>query len=156
MQVNISKSKKALTREEWQKLENTLNVKFPNDYRQFMSLHNGGRPKPSDFRITWKNQNIAQGWKISMVGDFFAVYDGGAVNLLHSAKQYIDRIPNGMIPIANDPSGNLILLGTSDKNNGKVFFWLHDLEEEYDASDIENLGFIANSFSEFIDSLFES
>jgi cell wall assembly regulator SMI1 len=156
MAVDIYASERPLAPDELERAEKTLGVSLPEDYKRFLLAHNGGRPRPDAFRITWKGQPFAPGWRVSAVGDFHAIYEGDAVNLLVDARKFKDRIPKEMLPVATDPGSNLVLLGLAGANRGKVFFWIHELEEEFDERSFDNLGLLANSFDEFLDSLFES
>ena len=113
-------------------------------------------PDPSWFRIQWSGQDWAEGWETGTVEYFLSIYDDPDANFLEYSDTFEDRIPKDTIAIAFDPGGNLILLGTDETNNGKVFFWMHSYEtDEDEETDYSNVGFIANSFNEFIDSLFE-
>ncbi len=155
MAVQISRSKPPVAAEEVLRAENTIGESLPEDYKRFLLEHNGGRPVPAGFPIRWNKPELARGAEFGMVGDFYAIYEGKPVNLLEGFRSHGTRIPKGAIAIARDPGGNLILLGLSGEHRGKVFFWLHDMDPEYDETAFENLGVIANSFDEFLQSLLE-
>jgi hypothetical protein len=54
---------------------------------------------------------------------FFDIKDGQVCDLYKKLDIYEDRIPNGFLPIASDPGGNLFLLVLIEDVNGSVFFW---------------------------------
>ena len=135
--------------------ERTLNVKFPDDYIRFLLQYNGGRPEPEGFDIHWRSdQPVGEDWRTSMVSWFLSIYDGKATNLLtYNQVDFKDRIPKNTIAIAHDPGGNLILLGIMGQYAGKVLFWVKDYEvEEGEVLGYDNVGFLADSFDEFINS----
>ncbi|EKS0980396.1 SMI1/KNR4 family protein, partial [Escherichia coli] len=68
---------------------------------------------------------------------------------------YKDRIPSEFFPIAHDAGGNLILMGPNSDDN-KIYFWDHEIEaDEGDMPDMSNVYLISQSFSVFINSLYE-
>jgi anti-sigma B factor antagonist len=72
-----------------------------------------------------------------------------------------DRIPKSLICIMNDPSGNLICLGVTGRDRGRVYFWDHEGEPDEDSWDGEvesagNIKLIAGSFTEFLTGLRKS
>lgn len=156
MSVTITGSERPLTEEDVARAEAELGVALPPAYRRFLLAHNGGRPAPADFKIAWRGQPFSPGWRTSTVGDFHAIYDGDAVNLLVDARTYKDRLPKGVLPVAEDPGGNLVVIGTEGDATGKVFFWVHELEGEFDETDAANLGAIADDFDAFLAGLHDS
>lgn len=66
----------------------------------------------------------------------------------------MNRIPQGLLPIACDSLGNLLLLDIGAKRFGFVYFWDH--EEEGDGEDDptwNNISIVAPSFDRLISSL---
>ncbi len=153
MAVQINGSKKQLTPEEVEQAEQKLGYALPDAYKKFLLDHNGGRPQPADFKISWRGQPFAPGWRVSMVDFFLAIHDGESANLLDYVERFDGRIPPGMLPIARDPGGNLVLVGVSGDSAGKIFFWVHELEGEFGDRDAVNLGSVAVRFDAFLDGL---
>ena len=80
------------------------------------------------------------------------------LSILYS--DYRGRIHSDLLPIGEDPGGNIICLGLKSKRRGKVYFWDHEREEmppDDAPPDWEpgysNVSFVANSFDEFFFSL---
>ncbi|WP_349632612.1 SMI1/KNR4 family protein [Peribacillus simplex] len=67
---------------------------------------------------------------------------------------YEYRLPDGFIPIADDPAGNAICLDTKVPYMGNIYFWDHEQEPE-DPDDMSNVYFLANDINEFIENLYE-
>ncbi|WP_411836537.1 SMI1/KNR4 family protein [Peribacillus simplex] len=55
--------------------------------------------------------------------------------------------------MANDPGGNEILIGVSGEYQGKIYFWIHDIEPE---EEMGNMFILADSFAEFFNNLYVS
>jgi hypothetical protein len=134
--------------------ERQIGVPLPQAYKQFLLKYNGGRPEPAAFRITWSGQEWADDWSVDTVHMLLGLRPGDEADFLTDFESYQGRIPNDTVPIGYDPGGNLLLLGVRGRNTGKVFFWMQDYEvEEGQTPDYSNVGFVASSFSEFLDSL---
>jgi hypothetical protein len=129
------------------KFEREISAQLPTDYREFLLKHNGGSPKPNSFKI-------ADG-STSCVNWLFGL---GSVSNDHSIRKelinYHDRIPKELLPIGDDPGGNVICLSIRGKTMGHVFFWDHEEEADEDPT-WENVHLIANSFNEFLNILYE-
>ncbi|MEK9150013.1 MAG: SMI1/KNR4 family protein [Candidatus Desantisbacteria bacterium] len=164
MSVKIEGAEKSLTVEELQKVEEVIGVTLPEEYKHFLMMHNGGQPEPSEFEILWKKEMIGEPWwrlnpgeEELMVGEvdwFLSICDDDESDLLENFEDFKGRIPDDTIAIGYDQGGNYILLGITGTNRGKVFFWMLDFEErEGEIANGSNVGFVANSFNEFLDSL---
>ncbi len=108
---------------------------LPEDYREFLLRYNGGYPNPAGFR-----------GGDEVINSFFGFCQKHHCLL---CNYYIHRtvLPNGIIPIANDPGGNLVCLVVSKPDRGKVLFWNHE------CGDSSGLSLLADSFTSFLDSL---
>jgi len=136
-------------------LENQLQIELPQDYKDFMLANNGGTPEEDwafDFveldpsKIT---SSIIQEFMIIYAEETMEVNDlrAGYVALVESGQ-----IPKALLPIAEDPGGNLICISVSEKDYGRVYFGNHELEVPETGYIVMSL--IANSFSEFIAKLY--
>lgn len=133
-------------------LEKLLNVSLPMDYKDFLLYCNGGQPKLHSFDYKLPDgRNWSGGVRV-----FFGVDVDDWEDLKHYYALYEDRIPKQMLPIANDDGGNLILLVLNSLEKGKVYFWDHNEESEDDEPPTnDNIYFVANSFTEFLENLKE-
>lgn len=164
MGLVFRRSRQAITEEDLNNAEKKIAKKFPNEYRSFLIKHNGGRPQDdlSGFEIEWNDESADECWSYDFgIVDFlnFISFDeknSESVNFFRCYRNYKRRIPKNTIPIGYDPGGNLILIGVGEENQGKIFFWLLEAERQSsDEPEYLNVGFVANSFNEFMDSLFD-
>lgn len=129
--------------------QKTVVLPLPDAYREFLKLHNGGRPNPSSFEF----RNAEGTSERSRVHYFFGLHSGRVGNLKFQFENYQDRVPLGLLPVATDPFGNLILLKLIGKHDAPVFFWDHEEESEDDEPYWDNIFQINLSFQDFIKSL---
>jgi hypothetical protein len=116
-------------------LEKHIGKALPSDYKDFIVKYNGGYPQQPNSVIDNKNVSVRY---------FFGLNVNNNYDLGHILNLYKDVIPLNSIPIAEDNSGNLIVLSLDTSSYGEIFFWDHE--------DIK-LTTIARSFTDFIDSL---
>lgn len=145
----ISNEGKHLSEEDILKAEQEMQTMIPKEYRKFLKKHKDGHPSPYNFIRPLDKNNIGK------VQDSISRFYGleGTYNIVWVYKEYKDRMPSEMFPIA-EVGGCRICLGREGNNKGKVYFW--DSEEENPEITqpyYDNLYFIANSFEEFLKSL---
>ena len=105
-------------------LEKRLNVSFPDTYKEFLAIHNGGGPSA-------ENQSF-----VCEDGDFFSVqFFLSVVNsedpyyeIDNIVERYGARIPHELFPIAKEAFGDLVLIGVDGTRRGQVFLWDHEKE----------------------------
>jgi hypothetical protein len=132
-------------------LEKFVGAPLPTDYRAFLLTYNGGRVEPSVFSM----QNCPNSTH-GILNWLFGLHGGEYYDLLAAIDTYRDRVPPNLLPIGDDPGGNLICLSLSGSDRGAVYFWDHEDEaEEDEAPSYENMYLIGNSFESFMDSLVE-
>ena len=124
--------------------EQEYDVKLPKQYVDFLLKCNGGYPQESTFKISDVEGE-------SIVNKFYGIGDMKG-NLGKVFEVLEGEIPDGFVSIANDSGGNEILLGVNKKYQGKVYFWIHDLEPEYEMG---NMFILAENFVEFFNNLYE-
>jgi hypothetical protein len=130
--------------------ESTIGFRLPPDYRDFLLKFNGGEPTTPVFHLP----DTKGGYTDSAIRYFFSISDKSTFSLAHKYAIYVGRIPQGMLPIAADSGGNLVLLALVGVQSGKVFFWNHDIEGLVeDPSSLDHLSQVANSFSELCEKL---
>ena len=142
--------------------ESVNHIVIPAVYRNFLLLHNGGRPVPSKFtlyaRYPGNEAWHGTGKDISSVAWFNAI--NSESEDLGEAIDYLQgRLPAGFFPFARDPGGNEICLATEGPLAGQVFFWDHEFEADPDTGEVptmRNVYYIADSFQAFLDGLFDS
>lgn len=147
--ITIINAKDPATSESISDFEGKIGSKLPDDYKNFLLKYNGGQPLPNSFKFF---SNKEDG---SSVDRFLSLGKEKNSNLLKYYNNYKDRIPSDFFPIAHDAGGNLILMGPNSDDN-KIYFWDHEIEaDEGYIPDMSNVYLISQSFSIFINSLYE-
>jgi hypothetical protein len=153
MAAFFTESKAPLEPVELDALEQRLAIKLPEEYRHFLLMQNGGRPKPAGFDFIGGGGRQED----SSVKFFLGVYDGEFSNFedkFRTFKILKRRMPEELVPIANDSFGNYICLAITGKHKGAVFFWDHENEaDEGEEPTYANVHLIKPSLQEFLDSL---
>lgn len=130
--------------------ENRYGIVLPEDYRKFLAPVNGGRPEEANCVFRFINE--AGSTTESVVhGLYGLVKEDGPSQLDWNIEIFRSRIPNGMIPIGEDPFGNQILLEVSKPSHVGLWFWDH--EKEPDTIDDSGIYRISDSFDQFVESL---
>ncbi len=138
--------------EKIKQFEKQIGVEFPKDYIDFLANSNGGEPKFNTFEYKLQDGRVWTGG----VRYFFGFNLDRIQNIDFFASMRGDRTPENMIPIGLDDGGNFILLALSERDKGKVYFWDHDEESEDDEPPTnDNIYFVANSLTEFLENLRE-
>ena len=146
------------------KLEHSLNLELPVEYKAHLQKCNGGYCMPSDFNIESAETPT------SCVNRFFAIYDDKFDNpfernfddiqmYINVYKIYAKIMPAHIIPIACDAPDNIICLSCGKDDYGYVYFWNnHEDAGDYivrDDADYSNLYHIATNFDQLLTSLYE-
>ncbi len=123
-----------------------INVKLPEEYIEIAAENNGAHPTLDVFDIKGRGEVVFDSlleFNSEVGADIFQYYE-----ILKSNSGF-DRI----LPFARDPFGNLICFDYRETgSNPPIVFWDH--EADSDAGE-EPLYLVANSFSEFLDMLYE-
>lgn len=126
-----------------QDFENANQFRLPEDYRDFLLRNNGGIPQ--------KNR---LGKPATVVHWLYGMHNGPDwANFFHALQLYSGRLPSWYIPIGCDDAGNLFLMSMYEENKGIVVFWDHEGEVENAHQHFDNLIFVADSFSNFLERL---
>jgi hypothetical protein len=115
---------------------NDINQLIPDYYLKFLL---SGNPKQYngkvfDFKVNGKKQQ-------SDIAAFFTLLGPKVLDIEYHFNIVKDRLPEAMLPIAHDSTGNLVLLNFK---SGRVYFWDHEIEKAY---------LISSSFTEFLNNL---
>lgn len=124
-----------------------LDISPAQDYLEFLSKYNGGKPEPSSIKIKTKSISI----------QYFYAHSTplASCTLDYAITMYKGRIPLGYIPIAHDSSGSLLLLSCIGNNKGEVYYWDHNDEADCSAEPFfDNMAKVATSFTD-LDRMFQ-
>lgn len=146
MKIKIKRA--PATEEEWKNF-NSLQVDLPQDYHDFMKVHNGG--------ILDTTENSVTSYK-DTYGEF-------SVSRFFPLKEVIEEridveplFPTSLLKIGDDPFGNIFCIKGEGENAGEVYLHTpfdppeNDLIKG-DLSTYEDIHFLSSSFTEFCDSL---
>jgi hypothetical protein len=123
---------------------------IPPSYREFLTQQDGGTPVKDRFSFEHEDRTLNE-----VVEEFLGVgaKAAPAMNLVRTARILGDRVPRGVLAIADDAFGNHICLDGRDGRDGPVYFWDH--EYEGDPPDQANLYEIAPDLETFLSLLHE-
>ncbi|ANY65695.1 1,3-beta-glucan synthase regulator [Paenibacillus sp. BIHB 4019] len=151
-----------VTKEAVEAAAQQLGVEFPVDYIECVLENNGARVSPELFEVAGKEKVFGNLITYDQDDDEFIV------NVFHD---YVDTLPEKVIPFAFDPGGNLICFDYQKNNeNPSVVFWNHEgaaekavlinnegmSEEQAEETARRNIFYIAESFTAFLGKLRES
>lgn len=127
-------------------VENRLGVRFPADYRAFLTTVNGGQPTPDCFTVPGRGD--------VMLGMLYGIGPAPSPSDLEYEQELAtlwDPLPSGWLAIGSDPGGNRVLLSTEGKDAGHVYFW--DRVGFWVQDDGQNTFPVSPSFAAFLEML---
>jgi hypothetical protein len=126
--------------------ESRIGATLPNDYRDYLLTHNGGKPNPCSFKV---------GRDSSRLHHVYGLHSGPAYCRLDRKYNMLrGRIPENTIPIADDPGGNKVCIVIHGTQKGQIYFWNHELESESTPT-LDSLTSLSESFTQFCSELFK-
>ncbi len=159
--IEVEEFEEKITIKEIEEIERIIGIKLPYAYIKHLLKYNGGHPVNDCYPLIDHilSCNILTHVKTvscdAQISWFYAIYNGEYENFLREYKIFSDRLPKGLIPIGRGAGGDLICLSVDTKTYGKVYFW--DRENEAPEGEEpwwDNVFLIANSFTDFINSLY--
>ncbi|MGG3628325.1 SMI1/KNR4 family protein [Bacillus licheniformis] len=152
--INIDEDSNNNSNIEIEDLEQKLGKQLHSDYKKFLVKYGGcsleSRKTNDDvefdvcYRPIEKDPWMGVNDETQLLESFYG-FQTNIDNIMDIVDTYSDRFPETIIAIAGSPGGNEICL---DLDNGKVFFWDHELRNPE-----KDFYLIANSFEDFILSL---
>ncbi|MBD1822460.1 SMI1/KNR4 family protein [Cyanobacteria bacterium FACHB-DQ100] len=151
---------KTPTEEQLQAVEREIGAVLPADYREFLT-HYGGYAAYSgslSSRILKAFPGADFIGEEVPVNVFLGIKEdsSGAYDLLSTYYCFRERMPFNFLPIAIDLLGNMICLAVSGEDQGSVYYWDRECEEDVDEGEepgYSNVYLLAISFDEFINML---
>jgi cell wall assembly regulator SMI1 len=129
----VRESKPAPTSAEMRRVEGELGVRFNEEYRDFISRHNGGYVEEENvYDIPPDNNSDVHG---------IVSLD----RLPYTYHLVADQAGAGIMPIMFDSSGNHICMDMSGRNDGSVYFLHHEIPGR------EALTLLAKSLNAFLE-----
>ncbi len=129
------------------RLEESLDVKLPEDYRSFLLRTNGGKPHPAFFPVAG-HKTIRYGRLESLFGVGRPIKQS---NIDWNYKNLIGQLPNYHFPIGITPEEDMVTLSLGRLDAGRIYFWIR---AEYNVAGDNEAYFVAGDFSKFLDSIY--
>ncbi|MDR2492647.1 MAG: SMI1/KNR4 family protein [Coriobacteriales bacterium] len=154
--MNITDSGEKLSEKDIAEFEEQFGIKLPSDYKAFMLENNGGTPEGEwafDFFEAVREEesdSVIRGFDILYINETMEDDD---LKVGYTALLESGQIPDTLMPIAEDPYGNIVLLVVRGEHYGSVLFGNHELEEPETGHIVTS--FIAGSFTEFLEACHE-
>jgi hypothetical protein len=159
-----------MTEKELRAIEKNLGEGLPEDFREFSQTYGAASfGELVEFQLMEAHPVHAVQGALTPIPQYekapFSHFYGstkGNQSLARKIEIYKERMPDKIIPIADDGGGNQICLGIKGKERGKVYYWDHhnDPNEEEYLEDygkpmppevkFQNVYLIAESFEGFI------
>jgi hypothetical protein len=148
--IVVKESKLPTNSIEIKNFEELIGAELPEDYKNFLLMHNGGHPITNGFKLI---EPINERTNEAGIDWFYALYDGDGSNIIKEFKRSREELPDNILPIAHD-SGGRTCLGIKGEEYNKVYYWTTNWSC-WMGEDYNKLCLAANSFTEFINGLFQ-
>ena len=123
-------------------LEQSLLVKLPEDYKNFLLKYNVAEPESNIYK---------RGEFGVSVRYFFGKSQKDYFDLIENNKTYHGRLPEKVLAIGEDSGGNLFCLNLKDES---IWFWDHEGEAmEGEEVNLDNMTKLAQTLPEFLEAL---
>lgn len=133
-----------ISQDEIKYFENRLGICLPDDFKKIIAVYDGGNPSPNVIDFSGMVEKVFTGLiPLLKENDYNQP-------ILEIIKMYSDRLPEGIVPIGDDPFGNMYCYDFRANSKPVIVYWNHEL----DMDDPKQFVFVANSFSELMDSFY--
>lgn len=99
------------------KIEEFFNIKFPKDYVETVIENDGAYPIPNRFNINGSEE---------VFNNLLSFDENDSSYIVDVFNDVKDRLLDRIIPIAEDPFGNLICFDYRTNNKPSIVFWEHE------------------------------
>ena len=152
--VSIIEHHDPIEEKQIEEIETVYRIILPQDYCNFIKLYSGGKPKPRSFKYQQKENG-----KVLSIGVYrFMSFQSQETESYQQLLSFImESLPAKLIPIASTRTArDWVCISCKEENYGKVYLWdANWAVEEGQEPDYSNVYFVANSFTEFLDILYE-
>ncbi|MFB8091748.1 SMI1/KNR4 family protein [Bacillus velezensis] len=130
--------------------ENELNINLDEVYKEFVIRYGGSTIQADNVLFPSLEENPVASNNHLRLGLFYGFgVDDADFDVISMTVTYEEQMPDWIIPIADGDGGDQVCLGVKGEATGKVYFWDHEL-----TNGVKDTFLVANSFSDFIQSLF--
>ena len=131
-------------------LETAVGGRLPEDYRRFVARYGQGALRHG----SWFGISEPCPWgQSAMVDEFFGFSSEPGAGLGAFPSSFGNSVPEGMVPVATDPMGNLVLLSIDAARRPGIWFWDHEGRARLLPSpraERDQTYLVADSFSTFV------
>jgi hypothetical protein len=149
MKINMIEPGAVITKEEIENFEKRFGQRLPEDYVKFLLLSNGGYS--DEYRMDYEDAQYKDK-QTAVIYHWFAL--GGSrksptriLGIEEAMRNMRDRLPTGLLPIASDDGGDVIVLSVRDADRGAVLFFSSEAPLD------KSLSKLSTSFTAFLDKL---
>lgn len=137
-------------------VEAKLNVKLPNDYKEFLLKYNGGRPAKDCFPLIDCLNDEEQNIDISTISLFYNVADDLINNIINENIAFRkSKAMFDLVTVGETVRGGRICICISGADYGKVYLCCCETDGTYDQNQpCDKKYLIASRFTDFINSLY--
>jgi cell wall assembly regulator SMI1 len=145
--VVFERTKPPLSELDIKRVENRLGIRLPQDLKEHYLRHNGGTPHPQFFPKDGDAYEVKKFLPMNIEDPIGTTFEDTYVMMVDQTPDF----PRGVIPFADDPSGDMFLYSVRPESFGNIMFISH---EDYEDPDRYIL-FLAPTLKQFINSLTE-
>jgi cell wall assembly regulator SMI1 len=121
---------------------------IPPSYKAFLAEQDGGKPVRNSFSFRQHDRD-----QDDLVRLFYGIAESPNGDLVERTETAGPSLPPGVLPIATDAFGNLVVIDGRNGGDGPVLFWDHEFET--DPPDESNLFWVAPDLETFLANLTE-
>ncbi len=148
MELAMQFSRQPLKEDDLAAFETRNGLQLPKAYRDFLLANNGG-----SFQFDYPAYRISEHEEPEgLLQCFLCLQQDDVSDIERTWETHKSRLPKGLLPIARDPGGSLLCLGTSGKHAGHILFW--DRNKESSRASFKNVYLVAEDFSAFLNGLY--
>lgn len=151
-----------VTEEIIEKIGQAMGIKFPQYYIECAKVNHGANVIPYCFDVEGLER---------VFGSLLSFDEESSNYIVEDYNNYRATLPNGVIPFGIDPAGNLICFDYKNhEENPIIVFWEHEgawekeelmesegiTAEEAEEVARENVFYVASTFTEFLNKLYDS
>lgn len=125
-----------ITDDSIEKVETRLGIRFPKDFTDNIKKYDGGYPIPNKIMVNGKEEIL------NNLVSFKEDDDSFILDIINEIDNFADF---NLVPIAEDPFGNLYCYSFNENSN-EIVFWDHE--------DGINVNHVCNSFDELLAMLY--
>lgn len=147
--VIVTNSFPPINEEAIEQFENENQIMLPEDFKQFLLNRNGGVPDLQGVDVKEKDNT-----KSRVVEFIFGLAPDSAGTLQHVYRIAQKRLPKNILPIARGGKHSFAM-SLRKEDYGHIYFDNSDEVDRDGRSSYDNLYQIADSFTEFLEKLYE-